>query len=246
MRRNVIVLTSGLTGSSVLTALIARAGYWTGGSTHKKSDYDTFESKELIRLNQCLIKEAGFEGDYLVDFSSKTTERLTALHKKIDLDPYQSFLGQCNENLPWIWKDPRLWMTIRFWNKLGLNNCTFIILTRSLIQVWISALLRGQIRTYRHSSLYEKRIEQSFVDFLQKNGLPYIHLRYEDLIIRPAREVARLNRHLDTNLTVDDLRAVYHKPLHKNPRNSALNHMKAILIYFKHYSRRLDIAAEAK
>src|SRR5690242_9748399 len=58
---NVIILTSGLTGSSVLTGLIARAGYWTGSQTFKK-EYDTFENVELIRLNRDLFAAAGYSG----------------------------------------------------------------------------------------------------------------------------------------------------------------------------------------
>ena len=47
---NTIILTSGLTGSSVLTGLLARGGFWAGDRTAKKKDYDTFENEELIRL----------------------------------------------------------------------------------------------------------------------------------------------------------------------------------------------------
>jgi hypothetical protein len=47
MRKNVIILTSGLSGSSVLAGLIANAGYWVGDETFKKDDYDTFENREL-------------------------------------------------------------------------------------------------------------------------------------------------------------------------------------------------------
>ncbi len=54
MKRNVIILTSGLTGSSVLSGLISRGGFWTG-DTHKKEDYDTYENKRLIELNLSLI-----------------------------------------------------------------------------------------------------------------------------------------------------------------------------------------------
>ena len=54
-RRNVIILTSGLTGSSVLTGLISRVGYWNGDQTHKK-EYDTCENSELISLNLSLFQ----------------------------------------------------------------------------------------------------------------------------------------------------------------------------------------------
>ena len=56
---NVIILTSGVSGSSVLTGLIAKAGYWTGDTTAKK-EYETYENQELIDLNLRLFKESGF------------------------------------------------------------------------------------------------------------------------------------------------------------------------------------------
>jgi hypothetical protein len=56
--QNVIVLTSGLSGSSVLTSLVAKAGYWTG-ETHKKHDYDTYENTELLDLNLKILAPAG-------------------------------------------------------------------------------------------------------------------------------------------------------------------------------------------
>jgi hypothetical protein len=42
-QRNVIILTAGLTGSSVVAGLLKNAGYWAGSKTVKKSGYDTIE-----------------------------------------------------------------------------------------------------------------------------------------------------------------------------------------------------------
>jgi hypothetical protein len=53
----------------------------------------------------------------------------------------------------------------------------------------------------------------------------------------------RLNEYLEAGLTLEDLKMVYHKPLFRNPRNSWLKHVKAMMIYLKNYSERLDVAA---
>ena len=58
---NVIILTSGISGSSVLTGLISRAGYWLGDVTHKK-EYDTYENQELIDLDLQLFKQSEYTG----------------------------------------------------------------------------------------------------------------------------------------------------------------------------------------
>jgi hypothetical protein len=243
MKKNVIILTSGLSGSSVLTGLIARAGYWMGDKTFKKEDYETFENRELIDLNLRLFQEAGYKGNYLLEFSPEAIQNIAAVFGKIDDMAFRTFLTKCSSHEPWIWKDPRLWLTIRFWNNLlDLETCTFILLTRGLMQSWISSILRRQITTYRYARSYETRIQESAVGFLDGNRIPYLHLTYEGLIEHPTETIERLNSYLDTSLTVEDLKAVYHKPLFKNPRSSWIRHIKAMMIYAKNYPERLDIA----
>lgn len=241
MMHNVIILTSGLTGSSVLSGLISRAGYWLGDNTMKKEDYDTYENMELVKLNQKLIKQAGYRGNYLLNFSADAIQRIADLHGQIDARPYEEFLKKCNEHQPWIWKDPRLWLTIRYWqNLLDMNNCRFISLTRGVGQLWVSAILRRQIRSYGNAKSYEKKIQASVLNFFRETNPPCLHVRYEDLIRHPAATINFLNSHLETQLTVDDLKIVYHKPLYENPRPAFSKYLKAILIYLKNYSQRVD------
>ena len=224
----------------MLTGLISRAGYWTGDATHKKEDYDTYENKELIDLNLRLFKEAGYTGNYLAEFSPAVLEQIGALHARIDPRPYQLFLDKCNQHQPWIWKDPRLWLTIHFWkNLLPSENCGFILLTRDYLQSWISATLRRQIRSYGSLKKYERQIQESVVHFLKENNRPYLHILYEELILHPAATIDALNRYLETGLSVEDLAKVYRQPLFKSPRRSSLDHFKAMLIYLKNYSERV-------
>ena len=237
MSKNVIILTSGLSGSSVLTGLISRAGYWTGEGTHKKEDYDTHENQELIELNLNLFRQAGYKGNYLLEYSPEAIDRIAALHTgRTDTQRYADFVAKCNQHQPWIWKDPRLWMTIRFWKHyLPLDNCRFILLTRALMQSWVSATLRRQIRTYTAYRNYEERITESIVAFAAQNKLDHLHVRYEQLIQNPESTIRSLNGYLDTSLTVDALKKVYRKPLFKNPRPSLPDHAKAMMIYLKNY-----------
>lgn len=247
MSKNAIILTSGLSGSSVLTGLIRRAGYWPGDETFKKDGYETYETYEnqkLIALNRQLFREVGYTGNYQIEFSAQTIESIAALHKTIDCREYRSFIEECTDHRPWVWKDPRLWLTIRFWRKLlDVQQCRFILLTRGALQSWVSSLLRRQIMTYRYSLNYEGRIRKAILDFLDTEALPYLHVEYERLIRRPADAIADLNSYLGTNLGVEDLKQVYHKPLYKSPRSSFAKHIEASLIYLKNYSDRLDISA---
>ena len=247
MARNVVILTSGLTGSSVLTGLICQAGHWAGDKTVVKEDYDTYENKELVDLNLKLIEEAGYSGNYLLEFSDASIQAIAALFGKIDVHPYAAFVAKCRDHRPWIWKDPRLWLTVRFWSKLmDLDDCSFIVLTRGYLQGWISQTLRRQIKSYGFTKSYEKAIVQSVVGFLETNKLPYLSVSYENLVARPAETISALNAHLGTELKIDDLKKVYHKELYREPKSSWLNHAKALLIYIKNYPERTDIRTASR
>jgi adenylyl-sulfate kinase len=89
--------------------------------------------------------------------------------------------------------------------------------------------------------LYEHSIEESIRSFFSTCGLSFVHLKYEKLIRRPEQSIDKLNGYLGTDLTVRDLSSVYRGPLHQTPRNSPVDYAKAVLIYVKNYSERIDI-----
>jgi Sulfotransferase family len=243
---NVIILTSGISGSSVLTGLISRAGYWLGDVTFKK-EYDTYENQELIDLDLQLFKHSKYTGNYAMEFSHEAIDRITALKAVLDDGPYREFLRKCDNHRPWIWKDPRLWMTIRFWDRLlNHDDCKFILMTRSFSHAWVSTILRRHIRSYKSLKRYEQAIKDSLTDYLVQSKKPYLHITYEQLIVNPETAIRKLNAYLGTSLIVDDLKAIYHQPLYKMPRSSPIDYLKAILIYLKNYSERMDIAESAK
>src|SRR5215469_9200281 len=236
-KKNVIILTLGLSGSSVLTGLIARAGYWTGDETFKK-EYDTYENRELIRLNSELLAAADYRKDYTSEFSSEAIKQVSSLHGKLDLADYRKFLSQCQAHRPWIWKDPRFYLTIRFWKSLlNFEEINVILLTRDQQQAWISQQLRRQVCTYSYFRRYDDGVRESLLSFLRENRIPYLLLRYDDLILHPEDALASLNRHIDAALTVDDLKAIYKGRLYKKSK-SYWDFAKAIAIYTKNYSER--------
>jgi hypothetical protein len=243
-KRNVIILTSGITGSSVLAGFLARSGYWVGDRTHKK-EYDTFENQELIDLNREIFRQSGYTNNYVYESSTEVLRRIESLYGKIDASPFLSFIEKCDGHRPWIWKDPRLWLTFRYWKHLvNPEECQFILLTRDLRQAWLSIILRRQIMSYRVFRKQEEHVIKSILGILNDNGLQHLHVRYDDLIAKPDSTIERLNQYLDAKLTIDDLKTVYTKPLHRSPRVSVLNSLKAILIYFKNYSKRSDPSVE--
>lgn len=237
-KKNVIVLTYGLSGSSVLTGLLVRGGYWPGEKTYVKPDYDTFENLKLIELNKKLFAAAQFHGNYENAYSNEALEAITRLRETQDPTPYRQLIAECNAHAPWVWKDPRLWLTIRFWAEfLDFDSIRFLVLTRTPLQSWISYNLRRQVQSYAYARRYCEQIEASIAQFLDERRLSRLELLFDDLIMRPEPTIGRINDYLGTTLAVSDLEAVYNQPLRKSPR-SVLDLAKAALIYARNYGER--------
>lgn len=240
-RRNVIILTQGLAGSSVLSSLLERAGYWVGDATFEKRDYDTFENSELISINRNIMEVAGFRDNYQERFSDDYIDLVAGARDRVDGARLQSFLDLCDEHRPWVWKDPRLWLTIRVWKHwLDLDNISFIHLRRDPMQMWISTLLRRQIQSRRYCDAYGRGVDGSIREFLEGNKLHHMELVYEDLIEQPERTLDELSGFLGLSLGLDELRQVYTGDLHR--RGKGLGSLaKAYLIYLKNYRERFDV-----
>ena len=237
---NVIVLTIGWTGSSVLTGLLARAGFSTGRATMKKIDYDTFENLELTELDKRIIRESGCDLDYAVSFSWRAIATVARAADRIDPAPYRAFIAGLDTQRPWVWKDPRLWLTIRFWQRfMTFSNVKFVWLTRDDLQSWISANIRRQIIGYRYCKRYNAVVNASIEAFLETNTLPYVHLSFEDLVQRPEEALDRLNAFLGVRLVLDDLCAVYNGPLYRSARGAG-DFALAAAIHGKNYLQRID------
>ncbi len=240
MRKNVVVLTGGLAGSSVVTALLARDGLWPGDQTFKKNDYDTWENQGLIDLNKHLLAEAGIADDWTMRFRPGDIDRVAALADRVDPVPFADFARACDAHAPWVWKDPRLWLTIRFWRPfLNLTDTAFIVVRRDPLQSWISTTLRRQIQSPRHARAYEDGIHASLIGFLNDADGGYLDLRYEDLLTRPEAAIAAINDLSGTHLDIDHLKQVFRGRLYRR-QHGWFNLAKAAAIYLKNYGKRHD------
>jgi len=239
MKKNVIILTHGWTGSSVFTALISKANYWCGNDTFQKSDYNTYENIELVKLNDQLLEDLGYEGNR--EHEVMTSEVIDELARKadtIDLTPYKEFVERCQEHKPWIWKDPRLSHTINIWARfLNLDETAFIILTRDSEQAWITSNLRRHIQSQEFTKNYNSGITNTIKKFLDDNTQEYLEFEFEDLQLTPEDTIAKLNEFLDINLTMEDLISIYKFPLYKKTKGLK-DKLTAWLIYLKNYRYR--------
>jgi len=237
---NVIILTGGLTGSSALAGLLTAAGYWCGEDTFKKSDYNTYENAELIELNRRLMQRVRVaEKEYTMAFQPDAIRRIDALRGVEDDTDFRAMIGRCEAHAPWVWKDPRLWLTVRFWAPLlDWSRIRVLLLRREPAQAWISTTQRRQIQTYRYQKAYNDAIQASLREFLDSNGIRYLPVLFEDLIVTPEREVDRLSGFLGHSVTMDHFRSSYDGAFHRRPK-TIRDGVEAALIYLKNYGERL-------
>ena len=237
---NVVILTGGLTGSSALAGLLTAAGYWCGEDTFRKSDYNTYENSDLIQLNRRLMQRVGVaEKEYTMAFQPEAIRRIEALRGVEDDADFRAMIARCESHAPWVWKDPRLWLTVRFWAPLlDWSRIRVLLLRRDPVQAWISTTQRRQIQTYRYQKAYNDAIQASLREFLGSNGIRHLSVLFEDLIVTPEREVERLSGFLGHPVTMEHFRSSYEGDFYRKPK-TLRDGAEAALIYLKNYRERL-------
>jgi hypothetical protein len=237
-RKNVIILTSGLTGSSVVTGVLKDAGFWVGPETARKPGYDTFENCDLIALNERLVEEAGYPvpSDQLL--RSEQTDDLVKRLGGINPESYQQFVRECDLHSPWVWKDPRLRLTMPFWVRLlDPDRINILIIDRECPQAWVSHILRRHIQTPRYYEKYVDGVQSSLLHFVKEFRLNYMEIVYENLLLEPEQTLQELNNFIGTEISMQNLHRIYHGPLYRRGHGT-VDYLHAALIYLKNYASR--------
>lgn len=239
MPKNVIIITTGLSGSSLLSAALQSRGYFAGAATHKKRDYDTGESRTLIALNETLIARSGFTGRFQDGFSARHFDRIAALYDEIDLTPFAAFLEDCRGKMPWLWKDPRLCFTLGFWLKLlEPGEAAVLYLGRDPVQHWVSNILRRQIMSRRYLDAHNEGVRGAAKSVVAQAGQAWAEFEIDDLYRDADAAAARLSRFLDLTITPSDIDAASTRPV-TDLRHGPLDHAKAWMIYAKNIRWRI-------
>lgn len=238
---NVIILTTGISGSSVLTGFLAESGFWAGDDTVYKDNltgkYETYENIKLVDLNNLLVKEAGVEFEGKARYAPNARDRLNDLYTEIDTTQYNRFIEECNSHSPWIWKDPRLFLTIGFWrNCLDLTNTKVIVLHRNSYELWKSLTIKRIIYSYRYLKNTEDKTRQELLNYLESNNFSYISLEYDQFTSDLVSSIKKLDEFIGMNLKKENWDKIY-KPTSKYSRYKRT--LLALLIYIKNYKSRI-------
>ena len=216
MKKNVLILTTGSSGSSVLAGLLASKGFWVGHET-KKLKFDTYENSRLVDLNMAILRASGFRRRDCNDIPPPDRSKIEQSALEVELRPYTSFLEECRQYEPWLWKDPRLAYTGHFWQGItDFKNCLALIISRQHRQSYSGLLLDRDVPM---SSRQLKEINDNYIKnitiFLKKTGLPFWELQFEELIVSPESSCDRMSDFLGIDISIDDLKKVYKGRLYK-------------------------------
>lgn len=238
---NVIILTTGISGSSVITGFLAKSGLWTGDDTVYKDNitgkYETYENKKLVDLNDRLITEAGAEFVGKARYDADQRDRFNAMYRDVDTSSYREFISECDEHSPWIWKDPRLFLTIGFWkNLLDLQDTKIIVIHRNTYELWKSQAIKRIVYSYSYLKQSENETRQELIDYLDANGFTFMTLEYDQFTGNPDKSIERLNSFLGTRLSKNDWDDIY-RPTSQWSRYKRT--LLAFLIYLKNYNSRI-------
>ncbi|WNC72535.1 sulfotransferase [Thalassotalea psychrophila] len=238
-KSNVIILTTGLSGSSLITSLIASAGYWIGKKTRVKDNYsghyDTFENEKLIHLNENLFKQLNLTFNANTPYAKETFELITNSYSVLDKNEHQKFIAHCDSNSPWIWKDPRLRVTLGFWLELiQTHDLKFILVTREPWSLWVSLLNKRQIVVLETVKRFELETRELLRSYAKGKNIPLCTINFDKLISKPEPQIEKINQFLGVDLSREDYNNVANLALVKESR-SYIRQVKALLIFIKNY-----------
>jgi hypothetical protein len=238
---NVIVLTTGISGSSVITGFLAKSGLWAGDETVYKDNatgtYETYENKKLVVLNESLMREASLDFDPKVRYNKEAREKFDNLYLQIDTQKYIDFMEECELHSPWIWKDPRMLITIGFWkNLIDFSNTKVILLHRNSYEIWKSQTIKRTIFSYRYLKKSEDKTRMEVTRYLEDNDFSFISVEYDNFTQKPLPQIKLINDFIGADLSVKDWNEIFRK-------TSKISRIKrtvlAYLIYLKNYKQRI-------
>jgi hypothetical protein len=189
-----IVLGMHRSGTSALTGLLDRLGFYAGpeeslmgADDHNAMGY--WELGEVQAFNEELLAMLGGSWTDVLEIDPRRLGKST--HASF-LCRARSLVGHLNSYGPWVIKDPRLCLLLPFWRDL-LDRPVCILIHRNPLSVARSLTRRDGLPIRVGIALWEHYNRAALA---ASQGLPRVLVRYRDLIDDPASTATRLVRTL--------------------------------------------------
>ena len=213
-RDSVIILTGGLSGSSALAGLLSAA---ITGRARTRSEATTTPTRTRSRSGSTAAHAAcGGGGRLHQSFAAKAIDDIAALTGRARCRVSRAG-GRCDPHAPWLWKDPRLWLTSagRHCCRGRASACCCWVATRCSLDCARSAA-RSRPEHRGATTSRSRRLCARF----EQHGIRFLPVLFEDLIVTPnarsrVRPVSR-RRNLLEHLT-----STYDGVLRRKPKTLA-------------------------
>jgi hypothetical protein len=192
-----IVLGMHRSGTSALTSLLDRLGFYAGpdeslmgADAHNAMGY--WELGEVQAFNEELLAAFGGSWTNVLEIDPRRLSK--SVHASFLLRA-RSLVGHLNSYGPWVIKDPRLCLLLPFWRDL-LDRPLCILTHRNPLAVARSLARRDGLPIHVGIALWEHYTRAALA---ASEGLPRVLVAYRDLIDDPADTATRLVRTLRTH-----------------------------------------------
>ena len=204
--KNVIILGAGRTGSSFLSGLVSYNRFYinremiTSREGYPDGDY---ENPELIMLNKQILLKSGYGYDKAFALKPVDIDSIKQFSKTAENTAFKNFVIKCNQNQPWLWKDPRLCYTIFFWQRfIDITRLRFIKITRDPYLVFRSHS-KHQVKHLKKDLYNNYAWQTRAVDrFLSEHNLNALHIDYAEL--KSPAIIHKINDYLETDISRED------------------------------------------
>lgn len=217
MSKNVIVVGMPRSGTSLTAGIFPPKGYYIGdrskaflreGNDH--NPFGSFEADDLIAENVRVLQAVGFDFHNTWLFEPISSEQIARIADVPVLSSHRDFVRAYEQRAPWVWKDPRLCVTLPYWWRLIDPERTVVVFVRrDPNAIYLSFLRRGWCqpgRAEREAVL--ARVQQhtdAATAAIESLDIPHAVVDHEEYMRAPAAVAHRLSVLCDLSISVDDL-----------------------------------------
>jgi hypothetical protein len=152
-----------------------------------------WESATLIRLNDRLLKLLGAR--WWCPPRRREDMWVTPGHDALLVTAAET-LEDVHPVSPWVWKDPRMCLTLPFWSPLLPSTAVAIVAVRSPLEIAQSLARRDRMPFEAAIALWERSMHHLLPALA---GLPVATVAYADLLADPLAEAQRLRAFLSAH-----------------------------------------------
>lgn len=217
MLKNVVVAGVPRSGTSMTAGVYARQGYYvTPDETRDLVQEDAtnpmgyWESQTLIERNVEVLRAVDFPFHNTWGFDPIAPEQVARIAELEPLPGHRRFVEEYAEHAPWLWKDPRLCLTLSYWWKvLPAADTAVVVVRRDSDEVYRSFRRVQFTKPERESREdIDAMIEQHMATLwaaIEHHGIPYAVVDHRDFFEDPGSAARTLGDAAGLKLESEDL-----------------------------------------